>query len=151
MLAHQKTDSTYMLKHRGNFTLHVLCKQVHLFIQWIHSSSEALFILKERSRKIWIGWQPALHLQSCQSWLKQHPGAQMFTLRRAFKPKWKYWFWRQQPDMWAMESHLQRQNDQCFAKGQSWAGNGPQTSGSPEDSHFICLIDQHGGFYVRWF
>ena len=33
VLAHQKTDSNYMLKHSGNFTLHVLCKQVHLFIQ----------------------------------------------------------------------------------------------------------------------
>lgn len=29
------------------------------------------------------------------------------------------------------------------------AGNGPQTLGSPEDSHFVCLMDQHRGFYIH--
>lgn len=75
--------------------------------------------------------------------LRQHSGAQMFMLRWALKPKVKYCFWMQQPHVWAMESHLQRQNDQCFAKEQSWAGGGPGTLGRPEHSRSVCLKEQH--------
>lgn len=42
-----------------------------------------------------------------------------------------------------MESHLQTQDDQCFAKGQSRAENGPQTLGSPEDTRSLRLTEQH--------
>lgn len=43
-----------------------------------------------------------------------------------------------------MESHLQRQNDQCFVKGQRLEqGMGLRLEHPAEHSHIICLMDQH--------
>lgn len=134
MLPPQKTNWNYMLPHRGNFPLHVLCKHVHLFIQWIHSSSKALFILKERSRKIWVGWQPAPHLRVCQ--------AVSATFRRELKCLCWDGLWSSKENIvFGCHSLVYEQWNHIFedkmtsvcAKGQSWAGNGPLHSSRPKN------------------